>query len=94
MHQLIETPFLSVFGSADRENHDAAVLPLPGDRIAHTTDSSVVNPLFFPGSDIGSLAVNSTVNDLAMVGACPLYLSLGLILEKGLSMAPCGKLYS
>jgi hydrogenase expression/formation protein HypE len=87
MHQLIETMFLSVFGSPDREPHDAAVLNLPGDRIAFTTDSYVVNPLFFPGGDIGSLAVNGTVNDLAMAGARPLYLSLGLILEEGLPMA-------
>jgi hydrogenase expression/formation protein HypE len=87
MHQLIETMFLSVFGSADRESHDAALLSLPSDRIAFTTDSYVVNPLFFPGGDIGSLAVNGTVNDLAMTGARPLYLSLGLILEEGLPMA-------
>ncbi len=86
MHQLIETMFLAVFGSPDREPHDAAVLNLPGNRIAFTTDSYVVNPLFFPGGDIGSLAVNGTVNDLAMAGARPLYLSLGLILEEGLPM--------
>ncbi|KGF72229.1 hydrogenase [Neosynechococcus sphagnicola sy1] len=86
MHQLIETMFLSVFGSPDREIHDAAVLAIAGDRIAFTTDSYVVNPLFFPGGDIGSLAVNGTVNDLTMAGARPLYLSLGLILEEGLPM--------
>jgi hydrogenase expression/formation protein HypE len=95
MHQLIETMFLSVFGSPDREIHDAAVLSIPGvgaaspveNRIAFTTDSYVVSPLFFPGGDIGSLAVYGTVNDLAMAGARPLYLSLGLILEEGLPMA-------
>jgi hydrogenase expression/formation protein HypE len=86
MHQLIETMFLSVFGSPDRESHDAAVLSIPRDRIAFTTDSYVVNPLFFPGGDIGSLAVNGTVNDLAMAGARPLYLSLGLIIEEGFPM--------
>ncbi len=86
MHQLIETMFLSVFGAPDRETHDAAVLSIPGERIAFTTDSYVVNPLFFPGGDIGSLAVNGTVNDLAMAGARPLYLSLGLIIEEGLPM--------
>lgn len=86
MHQLIETLFLAVFGANDREPHDAAVLPLGGDRLAFTTDSYVVNPLFFPGGDIGSLAVYGTVNDLAMCGARPLYLSLGLILEEGLAM--------
>lgn len=86
MHHLIETMFLSAFGGPDREVHDAAVLPLSGDRIAFTTDSYVVQPLFFPGGDIGSLAVYGTVNDLAMAGAQPLYLSLSLILEEGLSM--------
>jgi hydrogenase expression/formation protein HypE len=86
MQQLIEMMFLAVFGSPDREPHDAAVLSIPGDRIAFTTDSYVVNPLFFPGGDIGSLAVHGTVNDLAMAGARPLYLSLGLILEAGLPM--------
>jgi hydrogenase expression/formation protein HypE len=86
MHQLIDTMFLSVFGSPDREIHDAAVLSIPGNQIAFTTDSYVVNPLFFPGGDIGSLAVNGTVNDLAMTGARPLYLSLSLILEEGLPM--------
>lgn len=102
MHQLIERMFLSVFGSPvgvgvasacaeaslkeNRESHDAAVLSIPTNRIAFTTDSYVVNPLFFPGGDIGSLAVNGTVNDLAMAGARPLYLSLGLIIEEGLPM--------
>lgn len=86
MHQLIETVFLSVFGSPDREVHDAVVLPIAGGRLAFTTDSYVVDPLFFPGGDIGSLAIYGTVNDLAMVGAKPLYLSLGTILEEGLPM--------
>lgn len=63
---------------------DAAVLPAPRGRLALSTDSYVVSPLFFPGGDIGQLAVHGTVNDLAMMGAVPLYLSLGLILEEGL----------
>lgn len=87
MHQLIEQMFLPVFGAADRIQHDAASLQLSGNKIAFTTDSYVVRPLFFPGGDIGSLAVHGTVNDLAMAGARPLYLSLGLILEEGLPMA-------
>ncbi|MGJ3249246.1 MAG: hydrogenase expression/formation protein HypE [Elainellaceae cyanobacterium] len=86
MHQLIEQMFLPVFGTGDRIQHDAAILQLSGNRIAFTTDSYVVRPLFFPGGDIGSLAVNGTVNDLAMAGARPLYLSLGFILEEGLPM--------
>ncbi len=63
--------------------HDSAVLEIEGVRIAFTTDSFVVNPLFFPGGDIGKLAVCGTVNDLAMSGAVPLYLSCALILEEG-----------
>jgi hydrogenase expression/formation protein HypE len=66
--------------------HDAAVLPITGQRLAFTTDSFVVNPLFFPGGDIGTLAVCGTVNDLAMAGAKPAYLSAGFILEEGLPM--------
>ena len=64
--------------------NDAAVLDVPSGRLAFTTDSYVVDPLFFPGGDIGMLAVNGTVNDLAMVGAAPISLSLGLIIEEGL----------
>ncbi len=63
---------------------DAAVLPAPGGRIAFSTDSYVVDPIFFPGGNIGELAVNGTINDLSMQGARPLALSLGLILEEGL----------
>lgn len=86
-HQLIEKMFLPSFESAALEaRHDGAVLELPSGRIAFTTDSYVVKPLFFPGGDIGSLAVYGTVNDLAMCGARPLYLTAGFILEEGLSM--------
>jgi hydrogenase expression/formation protein HypE len=66
--------------------HDGAVIDLPSCKLAFTTDSYVVRPLFFPGGDIGSLAINGTVNDLAMCGARPLYLSAGFILEEGLPM--------
>jgi hydrogenase expression/formation protein HypE len=65
---------------------DAALLPEPGGRLAMTTDSFVVSPLFFPGGDIGQLAVHGTVNDLAVSGARPTYLSLAVILEEGLPM--------
>jgi len=65
--------------------NDSAVFELDG-RLAFTTDSYVVNPIFFPGGDIGKLAVNGTVNDLAMMGAEPLYISLGVIIEEGLSL--------
>lgn len=67
-------------------HHDSAVLPAPGGPIAFTSDSFVVKPLFFPGGDIGSLAINGTVNDLAMSGARPRWLSCGFILEEGLPM--------
>jgi len=66
---------------------DQAVLGLGGARIAFTTDSYVVSPIFFPGGDIGDLAVNGTVNDLAVSGARPLYLSCGFILEEGFPVA-------
>jgi hydrogenase expression/formation protein HypE len=66
---------------------DAAVLPTHDGRLAFTTDSFVVRPLFFPGGSIGSLAVNGTVNDLAMSGAQPAYLSAGFILEEGLALS-------
>lgn len=65
---------------------DSAVLPVVAGRLAFTTDSYVVDPLFFPGGDIGALAINGTVNDLAMRGAVPLGLSLGLIIEEGLPL--------
>ncbi len=66
--------------------HDGAVFPLGGVRVAFSTDSYVVSPLFFPGGDIGTLAVHGTVNDLAMCGARPLYLSCAFILEEGTPM--------
>lgn len=87
MHQLIEKLFIPAFSNPLLERlHDAAVVPISAKRLAITTDSYVVRPLFFPGGDIGSLAVNGTVNDLAMSGARPLYLSAGFILEEGLEM--------
>ncbi len=66
--------------------HDGAIFSLGGERLAFSTDSYVVSPIFFPGGDIGKLAVHGTVNDLAMCGARPLYLSVGFILEEGIPM--------
>jgi hydrogenase expression/formation protein HypE len=89
MHRLIDELFLRAFANPRLEARlDSALLdPLrPGARLAFTTDSYVVSPLFFPGGDIGRLAVWGTVNDLAMVGARPLHLSAGFILEEGLEM--------
>lgn len=86
--ELIENLFLPAFSSpALAPLSDAAVLSLAPGKIALSTDSYVVRPLFFPGSSIGDLAVNGTVNDLAMQGATPLYLSAGFILEEGLPLA-------
>jgi hydrogenase expression/formation protein HypE len=86
-HQLIEKIFIPAFSNAALdERHDGAVVPVNGSRLAFTTDSFVVRPLIFPGGNIGDLAVNGTVNDLAMCGARPLYLSSGFILEEGLEI--------
>jgi len=87
-HDLISRLFLPVFDNAAlRAGDDAGVVqPNPGTRLAICTDSHVVWPLFFPGGDIGRLAVCGTVNDLAMMGARPLYLTAGFILEEGLEM--------
>lgn len=84
-HQLISEMFQPLFGN-DLLNaeHDGVVLPTDGKKVAFTTDSHVIQPLFYPGGDIGSLAVYGTVNDLAMCGARPLYLSLSFIIEEGL----------
>lgn len=88
MHRLIADLFRPCFGMApDAAAHDGAVLPLGGEVLAFTTDSFVVTPLEFPGGDIGALAVIGTLNDLAMCGARPLYLSAGFILEEGLDHA-------
>jgi hydrogenase expression/formation protein HypE len=86
-HQLIEKIFMPAFANdALEQRHDGAVVAVNGTRLAFTTDSFVVRPLIFPGGNIGDLAVNGTVNDLAMCGARPLYLSAGFILEEGLEM--------
>ena len=92
-NQLIEQLFVSAFGNpALNARHDGACVELGGIRLAFSTDSYVVRPLFFPGGDIGSLAVNGTVNDLAMCGARPLYLSAGFVLEEGLPMATLSRI--
>jgi hydrogenase expression/formation protein HypE len=84
--QLIESVFLPAFSNPLLDKlDDQAVLQINGSRLAFTTDAFVVTPLFFPGGDIGKLAVNGTVNDLAMSGARPLYLAAAFILEEGLS---------
>jgi len=81
MHALVRDVFARAFGSA--ADHDGAVVEVPAGRIATTTDGYVVRPAFFPGGDIGSLAVHGTVNDLAMCGARPLTLAAAFVLEEG-----------
>jgi len=86
--ELIEKIFLPILGDADaHERHDGAVLDPRGARLAFSTDAHVVSPLFFPGGSIGHLAVCGTVNDLAMCGAEPRWLSAAFVLEEGLSLA-------
>jgi len=90
---LIDTIFTPAFANPFLDaRHDGAVLELGGHRVAFTTDSYVVQPLFFPGGDIGKLAVYGTVNDLAMCAARPLFLSLGLVLEEGLPIETLRKI--
>jgi len=86
-NQLIDSLFLPAFGNpANHAHHDGAHLHLGGARLAFSTDSYVVRPMFFPGGDIGTLAINGTVNDLAMCGARPQFLSAGFVIEEGLPM--------
>ena len=83
-HELIEKLFVASFGSKSlAAMEDSAVLQVGREKIAFSTDSFVVDPIFFPGGDIGTLAIHGTVNDLAMRGAKPLYLSVGMIIEEG-----------
>ncbi|MEJ7744553.1 MAG: hydrogenase expression/formation protein HypE [Nocardioidaceae bacterium] len=90
--ELIEQLFLPAFGgAAHAELGDSAVLSVPAGRLAFSTDSFVVKPMFFPGGSIGDLAVNGTVNDLAMSGATPLYLSTAFILAEGTALADIGR---
>ncbi len=84
---LIDKIFIPRFGNETLDKlEDQAVLNIPKNKIAFTTDTFVVDPIFFPGGNIGELAINGTVNDVAMSGAKPLYLSVGFILEEGLPL--------
>lgn len=85
MHNLIDSLFMRELGNPIlKEKKDSAIVKIGNKKIAFTTDSYVVDPVFFPGGDIGSLAVHGTVNDLSVCGAKPLFISLGLIIEEGL----------
>ncbi len=82
-HKLIQDLFIRSFGHSEQTQLDSAILDIPSQTIAVTTDSYVVNPLFFPGGNIGKLAVTGTVNDLAVSGAVPYVITAGFILEEG-----------
>lgn len=89
--ELVEHLFLPAFRNETLENlGDSAIVDLNGKRLAFSTDSYVVRPLFFPGGNIGELAINGTVNDIAMSGAQPLFLSTGFILEEGMAIDQLG----
>jgi len=88
MAQLIEELFARAFDNEYlAQGNDGALLPPPGGRLVMATDSHVITPLFFPGGDIGALAVHGTINDVAVSGATPLYLSAGFILEEGFPLS-------
>ncbi len=88
MAQLIEELFEASFDNPYLAcRHDAASFQVDGGRMVVTTDGFVISPLFFPGGDIGSLAVHGTINDIAMAGARPLYLTVGMIIEEGFPLA-------
>ena len=90
MHALIQEHFSPAFGNSGAG--DSAVIDVPGTRLAYTTDSYVVSPLFFPGGNIGDLAVCGTVNDLSVAGAVPLYLTAGFIIEEGFPLSDLKKI--
>ena len=93
MHDLIGKLILPAFQNPlSAAQHDSSVFRVGPQRLAFTTDSYVVKPMFFPGGDLGSLAVHGTVNDLAMAGARPLYLSAAFIIEEGLPMETLSRL--
>jgi len=92
--QLLDTVFLPAFSLSSESLHDGAIFTLGDQQFAFTTDTYVVNPLFFPGGNIGDLAVNGTVNDLAMCGAVPQFLSCGFVLEEGFDLSSLQRIVS
>ena len=92
-HSLTTDLLLPVFDNPILADlHDGAIFEINGQRLAFSTDSYTVDPIFFPGGNIGDLAVNGTVNDISMCGASPLYLSVGLIIEEGFSVKDLEKI--
>src|SRR3954469_21513203 len=95
MAQLVEELFVAAFDNPLlNRRDDQAVFDAPPGRLVLTTDSYVVSPLFFPGGDIGSLAVHGTVNDIAMAGAVPLHLTAGFIIEEGFALSDLNRIVS
>ena len=93
MAQLIEELFAKYLGNDFLgQRNDGAVMPMPPGRLVISTDGHVVSPLFFPGGDIGCLSINGTINDVAVLGATPLYLAAGFILEEGLPLADLARI--
>ncbi len=94
-HHLISEKMVPIFDNPILSQlNDGAVLDIQGKHLAFSTDTYLVSPIFFPGGNIGDLAVNGTVNDLAMCGATPLYLSVGLIIEEGFPITDLEKILS
>lgn len=93
-HQLIRDVFIEAFGDKKEALFDAAIFSAPSSRLAVTTDSFVIKPIFFPGASIGKLAVAGTVNDLAVSGAHPAYLTCGFVIEEGFPIADLKKVVS
>jgi hydrogenase expression/formation protein HypE len=91
-HRLIKDVFIEAFGDGDSALFDAASVDIPVGRIAVTTDSFVIKPIFFPGGSIGKLAVAGTINDLAVSGAKPLYLTCGFVIEEGFPISDLRKI--
>jgi hydrogenase expression/formation protein HypE len=91
-HQLICDVFIKAFGDNEAALFDAATLTIPAGKIAITTDSFVVKPIFFPGGSIGKLAVAGTVNDLAVSGATPVFLTCGFVIEEGFPVSELKKI--
>lgn len=91
-HQLIQDVFVKSFGHGAQTKLDSAILPGMINNMAVTTDSFVVNPIFFPGGNIGKLAITGTVNDLAVCGAIPRFITAGFIIEEGFSVKDLKKI--
>lgn len=92
MNELIKEVIGEIFGHDDLQIDDSAILSIPKKKISFTTDTFTINPIFFNGGNIGKLAVNGTVNDLAVMGSRPVYFSCGLIIEEGLKLIELKKI--